>query len=102
MKISVNDIELFTISAIEKQVLADYMPIDILEDDLKRRIKWVIGEVYKESHKALKSQWEPKLIAEGAKSLPTDKDEFAALCFAHPDYKDRSARESAALANEGV
>lgn len=30
---------------------------------------------------------------EGASSLPTDEYEFAAPCFAHPSYKDRSARE---------
>lgn len=93
MKISVNDVELFSLNDIQKQILAYEIPNEILEDDLKRRLNWILSHKIDEVYKSLRSQWEPKLIAEGAKSLPTDKEEFASLVFAHPDYKDRSARE---------
>ena len=36
--------------------------------------------------------WEPKL-AKKMSSLPTDKNEFAELVFAQPDYKNRSQRD---------
>lgn len=93
MKISVNDVELFTLSDIQKKVISYEIQNEILDDDLKRRIQWILMHKYDEVFKSFRNEWEPKLIAEGAKSLPTDKEEFASLVFAHPDYKDRSARE---------
>lgn len=93
MKISVNDQELFTISATQEKVIKDYINSDIYENDMKRRITWVINEIHKEAFKRLRDTWEPKLIANGVTSIPTDKDALAQLIFSQPDYKDRSARE---------
>lgn len=93
MKISVNDIELFTITDTKIKVIKDYMPADIFEDDMKRRITWIIDEIYKESLKGLKSRWDDKLEANGVESIPFDKDAYATLVFAQPDYKDRMARD---------
>ncbi len=94
MKISVDGEELFEISEIQKKVIKNDIQEGIFEEDMKRRLKWVIEEKYKNCFKRLKDSWEPILISKGAKSLPTDPDEFAKLVFSDPDYKNRSERDS--------
>jgi len=96
MKISVDDKELFVLSDTQKNVIKDYVSSDIFEEDMKRRITWVINEIYKEAFKRLKAKWEPKLAKSGVDSIPTDKDKFAELVFKQDDYKDRATRESQA------
>jgi hypothetical protein len=41
----------------------------------------------------LKKEWEPKLAANGVTMLPTDKEAFAQLVFAQPNYKSRKQRD---------
>jgi hypothetical protein len=65
-----------------------------LESDLKRRVNWVIMHKYENCFERLKKEWEPKLIANGVKSFPADKDEFAELVFKQPNYKDDEARSA--------
>lgn len=99
MKISVNDQELYTLTDIQKKVIQNDIPSDIFDEDMKRRLLWILyDEKYKKCMDRLRKEWEPKLKEQGAKSIPTDDDEFAALVFAHPAYKDRSAREEEARA----
>lgn len=93
MKFSIDGKELFALNDVQKNVIKDYLNSDIFEEDMSRRVFWVINEIYKESFKKLKSEWEPKLAAKGIKSIPTDKDEFAQLVFSQPEYKDRKARD---------
>lgn len=94
MKIQVNNVDLFELNEIQKKVIQDYVSSDIFEQDMKRRIFWVIDEIYKESFKRLKTEWEPKLAAKGVESLPTDKDAFASLVFSQPEYMDRKAKDA--------
>lgn len=95
MKVSVDDQELFTLSDIQKQVIQNDILSEIFDEDMKRRLKWVLlDEKYRKCFERLKQEWEPKLAAAGAKSIPTDPEEFAKLIFASPDYKNRSAREA--------
>ena len=93
MKISVDDKELFTLSDIQKKVIQDEISSDIFEEDMKRRVHYILDHKYKQCFKRLKAEWEPKLGALGLESLPTDKDAFAALVFARPEYRDRKARD---------
>ena len=101
MKISVNDVEIKTLTQIELNVLASEIPLTILEEDLKRRLNWVVDHKYDQCFKRLKEQWEPKLTANGIESIPTDKDAFAQLVFSQPDYLDRAARDAAATQPSG-
>ena len=96
MKIKVDDIELFELTDIQKKVIKNDIPSDIFEDDIKRRLFYIINHKYEQCFNRLKSEWEPKLAKAGVKSIPTDKDEFAQLVFSQKDYKDRSAREAEA------
>jgi len=93
MKISVDDQELFTLSETQKKVMCNDIKEDIFEDDLKRRLQYILTHKYERCFKRLKDEWEPKLKASGAKSIPLDEEEFANVVFAHKDYKNRSARD---------
>lgn len=93
MKISVDDQELFSLSETQKRVIKNDIDEDIFEEDMKRRLHYILDHKYQRCFERLKAEWEPKLAASGARSIPTDKDEFAQLVFAHPEYKDRKRRE---------
>ena len=97
MKISVNDVELFTLSDIQKQVIQNDVLSSIFEDDMKRRLQWVLMHKYEECFKSLKNEWDAKLIANGVKMVPTNPDEYAALVFEQPNYKNRSQRDAELL-----
>ncbi len=98
MKISVDDIELYTLSATQKKVIQDDISSDIFDADMKRRLNWVLMHKHEQCMKRLKNEWEPKLKALGVTSVPTDNDAFAELVFARPEYKDRKVRDDEAAA----
>ena len=94
MKIEVDGIELLTLTETQKKVIQNEIPADKFEDDMKRRLNWVLTHKYEQCFKRLKAEWEPKLAASGVKMIPTDPDAFAELVFAHKDYKSRSQRNA--------
>lgn len=98
MKISINDVEFYTISEVEKKVLADNMPTEMVEDHIKHLIRYFPNHKYDACYKRLFEEWFPKLAQRGIQSIPTDKDSFAQLVFSQPDYKDRATRDAEALA----
>ncbi len=93
MKIKVDNIDLFELSEMQKNVIKNDIHDDEFEDDMKRRLRYIIMHKYEECFKRLKSEWEPKLAAQGVPQIPTDKDAFAKLVFSQSNYKNRSARE---------
>lgn len=97
MKVSVNDVELFTLNTTQLSVIANDVPSTDLDEDLKRRLQWVLTNKYDECYKRLFNEWFPKLAERGVTSIPTDKDAFAQLVFAQPDYKNRATRDAEAL-----
>ncbi len=95
MKISVDDVELFALSEIQKQVIQNDIPSEIFSDDMKRRLKWVlVDEKYQRCFERLKKEWDEKLPALGISMIPTDKDAYASLVFSQPSYKNRSDRDA--------
>jgi len=93
MKISVDDKELFSLSETQKKVIKNDILEDIFDEDMKRRLQYILMHKYEQCYKRLKEEWEPKLIASGAKSIPNNPDEFAEMVFARPEYKDRKRRD---------
>jgi len=93
MKISVDDQQLFELSETQKRVIQNDINIDEFDEDMKRRLQYILMNKYEQCFKRLKSEWEPRLIAEGATTLPTSEESFASIVFAHPEYKDRKTRE---------
>jgi hypothetical protein len=94
MKISVDDQELYTLSETQKKVIKNDIHSDIFDEDMKRRLHWVLNHKYERCHERLKAEWEPKLIENGVQSIPLDKEAFAELVFSQPNYKNRSEREN--------
>ena len=94
MKISVDDVELFTLTQTQKDVLSNDIPLSQLSDDLKRRLQWVLMSKYDACYQRLFDEWYPKLADRGIASIPTDKDAFAQLVFSQPDYLDREDRDA--------
>lgn len=93
MKISVNDQELFTLSEMQKKVIQNDIESEVFDQDMKRRLQYILTHKYERCFERLKKEWEPKLVASGVQSIPVDKDQFSQLVFAHPQYKNRSQRE---------
>ena len=93
MKKTVKYIELFTITPIQQQIMEYNINSDEWEDDMKRRLQWSIDVKLQDCINNLRNDWTPILIADGATSIPVYDEDFAALVFAHPDYKDRKSRD---------
>jgi hypothetical protein len=96
MKISVNDTELFTLTETQKSVIKNDIDADIFDEDMKRRLQYILMHKYERCFARLKTEWDKKLIENGVQSVPTDPDAYAQLVFSQPNYKDRKARELAA------
>ena len=94
MKISVDDQELFTLSETQKQVIRNDIHDEIFDEDMKRRLQYILMHKYERCFERLKKEWEPKLKASGIQSIPLDEDAFAQLVFSHSQYKSRSQREA--------
>jgi len=93
MKISVNGVELFTLSDIKENVIKNDINADIFDEDMSGRLIWALMHKYEQCFKRLKAEWDIKLSALGVEAIPTDPDAYAELVFARPEYKDRKARE---------
>ena len=94
MKISVNDKELFTLSEVQKKVIQNDISSDIFDEDMCRRLQYILTHKYERCFKRLKDEWEPKLKANGVASIPLDDEQFAQLVFAQPNYQNRSQRDA--------
>jgi hypothetical protein len=96
MKIKVNEQEIFELTEIQKQVIKNDIDEDIFDDDMKRRLRWVLEHKYERCFERLKREWEPKLTAKGMTSIPTNKDSFAQLVFQQAEYKTQKQKKQAA------
>lgn len=94
MKISVNDQELYQLSEVQKRVICNDIHDDIFEDDMKRRLHYILMHKYEQCFKRLKEEWEPKLKVNGVTSFPANEEDFAKLVFSQPNYKCRKERGS--------
>lgn len=93
MKISVNDQELFTLSETQKKVICNDIPVEMLDEDLKRRLNYILMHKYERCFERLKQEWDQKLKDNGVAMMPTDPDAYAELVFKQPNYQDRAARD---------
>lgn len=93
MKISVDDKELFSLSETQKKVIMNDIAEDIFEEDMKRRLQYILIHKYERCMEKLKKEWEQK-IKHRVSSIPTDDAALAELIFSQPEYKSRSQRDS--------
>jgi hypothetical protein len=94
MKVMIDNELILELSDVKKQVLKSEIHDHIFDEDMKRRIQWIIIHKYEECFRKLKDKWDPILVVNGVKMVPTDQDEYASLVFAQPNYQSRSERES--------
>ena len=94
MKVKVDDQELFELTETQKKVICNDIPDEEFEADMKRRLHYILTHKYEQCFKRMKAEWEPKLKANGVKSIPLDDDEFAKLVLKQPNYKNRSVRNA--------
>jgi hypothetical protein len=94
MKLQIDNEDIWELLPWQEAVIKN----DILEeefvDHMKRIARWVWEHKFEQCFKRFRQEWEPRLITEGAQTLPTSQEAFANLVFSHPDYKNRSAREA--------
>jgi len=93
MKISVTDQQLFTLSETQKKVIKNDIHADLFDEDMKRRLQYILMHKYEQCFKRLKEQWDEEFRKKGIPSLPTDPDAYAELVFSQPEYKDRKSRD---------
>lgn len=93
MKIVIDDIYVIELSELQEQVIKSYIIDSEFEDDMIRRVKEAVEGKYLNCFRRLKEEWDPKLEIAGVSMIPTNKDEYAKLVFAQPDYLSRSQRE---------
>jgi len=97
MKVSVDDVPLFTLTEMQKKVIKNDIMEEIFEDDMKRRLEYILKHKYERCFERLKAEWDSKLAAKGYEMIPTNPDIYAELVFSQPEYKNRSQREKNAI-----
>jgi len=102
MQIKVNNKQVLELSQIQKQIIMNDIDEDEFDADMERRVAWILTHKLEQCYDRLKKEWEPKLIAGGATSLPVNPEAFSQLVFAHPEYKSKKQKKQALSALEGV
>lgn len=100
MDIFLDNEKVFSISDDEAKIMKHSVLSENFIEDLKRRLKWVVGEHIAQRTREIKMEWEQRLIERGAKSLPTDPVEFCKMALCQPDYKDASQKSAEAAARK--
>ena len=93
MKIFVDAKEVCSLSDTQKKVLCNDLYADTINEEMCRRVNYVVMHKYEQCFKRLKREWDSKLAQNGVSQIPTDPDAYARLVFAQPNYKDRKARD---------
>jgi hypothetical protein len=92
MKIKVDNEELFELNETQKKVIMNDILEEVFEEDMKRRLKYILMHKYERCLERLKAEWLPK-IKDRVQSIPTNDDDVARLIFSQQDYESRSMRE---------
>lgn len=94
MKINVNEEEILDFPAWKEKVIKNDIPSELFEEDMNRRLRYVIEHKFEQCFNRLEKEWMEKLREDPlVTTVPTDKQELAEMIFARADYKDRSARD---------
>ena len=92
MKVSVDGVEILNLEPIHEAIIKHEIPSEIFEEDMIRRLKWVVMRKHEQAFKKMKEEWDPKLEKAGVESIPVDQTAYAQLVFAQSDYKAQDAR----------
>lgn len=93
MKVMVDGQEVLNLNNTKKKVIRNDIKDEEFDNEMKRRVAWVLQHKYERCFERLKKEWDKKLKDNGVDMIPTDPDAYAELVFSQPNYKNRSARE---------
>lgn len=98
MEVQIDSELFFEITESQKDILRNDLESETLDDDLKRRIKWVIDHKVDQCYERLKNEWIPILEADPeVETIPLDRDQFVSLVLARPEYLNKSERMAQGL-----
>jgi len=74
-------------------ILRSEIKDEVLYEDLKRRLEWVLKHKIDVTEQDLKKYWVQKFMDDPfVSSLPADRTQFFELVFNHPDFKFASQK----------
>lgn len=92
MKIQVDGKQVLELSDIQKKVICNDIPDSLFQEDMERRVSYILTHKYERCLERLRKEWEPKLKLRMA-SFPSNDEAFAQVIFSQPDYKNREQRD---------
>ena len=92
MKVTVDGVDILELSKVQEDIIKHEIPSEIFEDDMIRRLKWIVMRKHEQAFKKMKEEWDHKLEKAGVEFIPTNPDEYAKLVFSQPDYQDKDSR----------
>lgn len=95
MKIKYEDQDIIEISEIDRLVLENDLISEDIEEDMLRRIKYVITHKIKQCEKRLMDEWVPELLNDPTvDTLPADRDMLIRKILNMPNYKNKKQRDA--------
>jgi hypothetical protein len=92
MQIKVDNDTVYEVDDFKKKVICNDIMEDAFDEDIRRRVRYIIEHKFERCLDRLKDEWIPKLKGR-VTHIPTDDAQLALLIFAQEDYKDRKLRE---------
>lgn len=93
MKIHVNNVCVCELNDTQKKVICNDIHSDQFDEDMCRRVNYIVMHKYEQCMKRLREEWMPKLKEMKVESVPLNDDAFAELVFSCDGYRDRKSRE---------
>ena len=99
MKIIVDDEVILELTDIQKKVIMNDISSDMFDEDMKRRLVYILMHKYERCYARLCDEWCKdygdgcKLMENGVDAIPTNPEKVADLIFSQPNYKDRKAQD---------
>ncbi|GEM_PF-1198125 len=96
MQVKLDDTVVYEITDTDMLLLEDEIPSEILIDDIKRRLNWVITHKLEVRWEDFKKEWVCKMMNDPKnKSIPSNKETFINSVVTRSDYKNRTQRDVA-------
>lgn len=94
MKVQVDGKEIFTLEEWEKKVLLHELKTQGFEEDLCRRLEYVLKHKVDRCFERLQAEWIEILRKDpSVTQIPVGKKEFVEMVTSRVDYKNRTERE---------
>lgn len=86
-------------SETQKKVIMNDIGEEVFDQDMCRRLQYIVMHKYERCMQRLKDEWMPKLKEYGIESVPTNDDKLAELIFQQSGYQNRSEKDKENILN---